>query len=119
MITGSHLVIYSRDPEADRAFFRDVLSLRYVDAGEGWLIFALPPSEVALHPARENDRQELYLLCDDLEETILWLGGHGVDCAEPEDAGWGIRTTLRLPGGGRLGLYQPRHPRPPAAERQP
>jgi len=109
MITGSHLVIYTRDAEADRAFFRDVLGFSSVDAGEGWLIFALPPSEAAFHPAQQNNRQELYLMCDDLEATMAKLAAHGVSCGDPIEAGWGVRTNIRLPGGGELGLYQPRH----------
>lgn len=110
MITGGHVVIYSRDPDADRACFRDVLKLHSVDAGGGWLIFALPPAEVAFHPAEEDGRHELYLLCDDLEATRRELAAHGVASDEPIEASWGVRTTLRLPGGGALGLYQPRHP---------
>ena len=110
MIRAAHVVIYSRDADADRAFFRDVLGLSSVDAGDGWLIFALPPSEVAFHPSDENDVHELYLICDDLPATVKELHEHGVSCSEPIEAPWGVRTSFRLPGGGEIGLYQPRHP---------
>jgi catechol 2,3-dioxygenase-like lactoylglutathione lyase family enzyme len=110
MITGSHIVVFTRDAEADRAFFRDVLRLPTVDAGGGWLIFALPPAEVACHPAEENSWHELYLMCDDLSATVKELEGRGARCDEPSQKTWGIRTELRLPGGGHLGLYQPAHP---------
>lgn len=110
MIVGSHIVIYTRDPQADRAFFRDVLGFSSVDAGEGWLIFALPPSEAAFHPSDENNVHEFFLMCKDLKATMAWLAGHNVPCSEPVTQAWGIRTTLQLPGGGKLGLYQPRHP---------
>jgi len=111
MISGSHVVIFTQDAEADRAFFRDVLQLPSVDAGEGWLIFALPPSEVALHPADRNNAHQFYLLCDDLQVTMRGLEAQGVRCETPVEASWGIRTEVHLPGGGRLGLYQPLHPR--------
>ena len=110
MIRAAHVVIYTRDAEADRAFFRDVLAFDSVDAGDGWLIFALPPSEAAFHPADENDRHELYLVCDDLDATMSELAAHDVVCTDPVDAGWGVLTSFALPGGGRVGLYQPRHP---------
>lgn len=109
MISGSHVIVYSRDAEADRSFFRAVLDLPSVDAGGGWLIFALPPAEVAVHPGDENDVHELYLTCDDLKATMDRLDGHGIRCDEPKQERWGIRTAIRLPGGGRLGLYQPQH----------
>ena len=112
MINGAHAIISSTDPEADRAFFRDVLKLGHVDVGEGWLIFALPPSELAVHPSQKNDVHELYLMCDDVTEFIGAMKQHGVGCSDPENLGWGIRTQLSLPGGGRLGVYQPRHARP-------
>jgi catechol 2,3-dioxygenase-like lactoylglutathione lyase family enzyme len=111
MITGGHVIIYSRDAEADRAFFRDVLDYPHVDAGGGWLIFKLPPSEVAVHPASGAPAHELYLMCDDVDPTVAELGSKGVRCAEVTDEGWGLLTHIRLPGGGQLGLYQPRHPR--------
>lgn len=112
MISGAHIVLYSRDPQADRAFFRDVLELASVDAGEGWLIFALPPAEAAFHPADESGRHELYLLCEDLPSTVEALGEKGAACGAMSEEAWGDRTTLYLPGGGTLGLYQPKHPRP-------
>jgi catechol 2,3-dioxygenase-like lactoylglutathione lyase family enzyme len=109
MITGMHAVIYTRDAKADRAFFRDVLGLPSVDAGDGWLIFAAPPSELACHPAESNGKHELYLMCDDLQAEIARLGKKGIRCGSVSDEGWGILSTVRLPGGGDLGLYEPRH----------
>lgn len=109
MITGTHVIVYSGDADADRAFFADVLRLRSVDAGGGWLIFALPPTEVAVHPGK-NEVHELYLMCEDLPATMDELKGRGIRCDAPEELRWGIRTAIRLPGGGRLGLYQPKHP---------
>lgn len=110
MISGAHVILYSRDAEADRAFFRDVLGFPHVDAGHGWLIFALPPSEAAIHPAAENDTHELYLLCDDLRGEMARLGELGVRCAEVHEERWGSLTRLTLPGGGQVGLYEPKHP---------
>jgi predicted enzyme related to lactoylglutathione lyase len=113
VISGVHAIIFSRDAEADRAFFRDVLGWRWVDAGEGWLIFALPPAELAVHPAGGPERQELYLMCEDLNATIEELRARGTELARPvAEAGFGLVTAIRLPGGGELGLYQPRHPSP-------
>ncbi len=113
MITGAHTILYSRDAEADRAFVRDVLGFDSVDAGGGWLIFALPPSEVAVHPDDSGGRHELYLMCDDVHATVEELKGKGAEFAgEVTDAGWGLLTAIRLPGGGELGLYEPRHPSP-------
>lgn len=109
MIAGAHVILYSRDADADRAFFADVLRLRSVDAGSGWLIFALPPAEVAVHPGK-NDVHELYLMCEDLRATMEELKARGIRCDALEDLRWGVRTSIRLPGGGRLGLYQPKHP---------
>ena len=114
MITGAHSIIYSRNPDADRAFFRDVLGLPNVDVGGGWLIFGLPPAEVAVHPSDENDLYVLYLMCDDLELFIAKMKDHGVECGPVQNPGWGILTNVMLPGGGKLGVYQPRHPRPKA-----
>jgi catechol 2,3-dioxygenase-like lactoylglutathione lyase family enzyme len=114
MITGMHMVIYTSDPEADRAFFRDVLGFPSVDAGGGWLIFAAPPSEIACHPAENNDRHEVYLLCDDLLAEIARLGERNITCEPATTAAWGLKTMVHLPGGGHLGLYQPRHARPAA-----
>jgi len=110
MITGGHVVIYSKDSEADRAFFRDVLGFRAVDAGQGWLIFALPAAEAAFHPADANNRHELYLMCDDLKAEMTRLERKGVRFGAVSEEQWGIRTSLRLPGGGEIGFYQPRHP---------
>jgi catechol 2,3-dioxygenase-like lactoylglutathione lyase family enzyme len=110
MIFGAHVIVYSQDAAADRAFLRDVLGFSSVDAGHGWLIFALPPSEVAVHPAEENGRHELYLLCDDLKAEISALGEKGVQCSEVHEERWGSITRIQLPGGGAVGLYQPKHP---------
>jgi catechol 2,3-dioxygenase-like lactoylglutathione lyase family enzyme len=113
MITGVHAVIFTTDAERDRAFFRDVLGLSSVDAGGGWLIFALPPAELAAHPADEGGRHELYLMCDDVRATLDELKAKGVEFARPiSDEGFGLMTAIRLPGGGELGLYQPSHPSP-------
>ena len=117
MISGSHVIVYSRDAEADRSFFREVLQLPSVDAGGGWLIFALPPAEVAVHPGEEDDVHELYLTCADLGATMGELKARGILCDEPTQERWGIRTAIRLPGGGRLGLYQPQHPTAMGLER--
>jgi catechol 2,3-dioxygenase-like lactoylglutathione lyase family enzyme len=113
MISGAHMILYSTDADADRAFFRDVLKFPAVDAGDGWLIFALPPAEVAVHPAAESGIHELYLMCDDIEATIGELASQKVECAPVNDEGWGLLTEISLPGGGKLGLYQPRHALPP------
>ena len=110
MIFGAHVVVYSKEATADRAFFREVLGFSSVDAGHGWLIFALPPAEVAVHPAEENDRHELYFMCDDLKAEISALGKKGVQCSEAQEARWGSITKIRLPGGSEVGLYQPKHP---------
>src|SRR5262245_49502904 len=115
MIIGAHAIIYSSNAAADRAFLRDVLRFDHVDVGDGWLIFALPPSEVAVHPSDENDTHELYLMCDDVAQFVTEMAGHGIACAAVENLGWGLRTQLSLPGGGRLGIYEPRHARPPQA----
>ena len=110
MIFGAHMVVYSRDAPADRAFFRDVLGYASVDAGAGWLIFALPPAELAVHPADENSGHELYLMCDDLQAEMDALLEKGIPCSEVEEARWGSVTKIQLPGGGQVGLYQPKHP---------
>ena len=109
MIFGAHVVLYSKDETADRAFLRDVLGFASVDAGHGWLIFALPPAELAIHPAEKSDRQEVYLMCDNLEAEILSLREKGVACSEVREARWGSITSVKLPGGGEIGLYQPKH----------
>ncbi len=110
MIFGAHVIVYSTDAAADRVFFRDVLGFAAVDAGHDWLIFALPPGEVAVHPAEENGRHELYLLCDDLTAEIAALRKKGVRCSPIEEARFGSLSRLTLPGGGEIGLYQPKHP---------
>ena len=114
MITGGHTVIYSTDPYADRAFLRDVLKLTSVDVGGGWLIFGLPPAELAVHPSDENGVHEFFLMCDDLEAFIVDMKKQNVECGEVEDASWGLLSHLVLPGGGKLRVYQPRHARPEA-----
>jgi catechol 2,3-dioxygenase-like lactoylglutathione lyase family enzyme len=112
VIDGAHVILYSRDAEADRAFIRDVLGYPSVDTGGGWLIFEAPPTELAVHPTDGPEKHELYLMCDDIEATITELTAKGVAFATPvSDEGWGLLTTIRLPGGGELGLYEPRHPR--------
>lgn len=113
MLLGAHSIIYSTEPDADRAFLRDVLGLPSVDAGGGWLIFGLPPAEVAVHPADKNDRHEFYLMCDDVEAFVAEMERHDIRCGPIQNPGWGLLTELALPGGGRLGVYQPRHVRPP------
>ncbi len=110
MIFGAHVIIYSKDAEADRVFFRDILGFKSVDAGHGWLIFALPPAEAAVHPVEDAASHELYLMCDDLEAEIAELKAKGVACAELQKARWGTVTKISLPGGGNVGLYQPKHP---------
>jgi catechol 2,3-dioxygenase-like lactoylglutathione lyase family enzyme len=110
MISGAHVIVYSKDPEADRVFFSDVLGFKSVDAGHGWLVFALPPAEAAFHPANENGAHELYFMCDDLKAEMAALAGKGVQCSEIQSERWGAITKMRLPGGGQIGLYQPRHP---------
>jgi len=112
MINGGHVIIYSRAPEADRDLFRNVLKFSYVDAHAGWLIFKLPPTEVAFHPSEQNDQHEFYLMTDDLDADIAALKKSSVACEEPVQQSWGRVTRLKLPGGGTLGLYQPRHARP-------
>jgi predicted enzyme related to lactoylglutathione lyase len=114
VIIGTHSIIYSTDPDGVRAFFRDVLELPSVDAGHGWLIFALPPAEVAAHPTDGVGRHELYLMCDDIHATVDDLAAKGVEFARPiAEERWGLVTEFRLPGGAEVGLYEPRHPTPP------
>jgi catechol 2,3-dioxygenase-like lactoylglutathione lyase family enzyme len=111
MIFGAHVVVYSKNAEADRAFFRDVLGFKSVDAGHGWLIFALPPGEAAFHPSDdEHGLHELYFLCDELKAQMASLTKKGVKFSEVQEARWGSITKMRLPGGGEVGLYQPKHP---------
>ena len=120
VIVGAHVLIYSRNPEADRSFFRDVLGFPYVDVGHRWLIFKLPPAEAAVHPADHDTGtvdaghrllgSMLYLMCDDLAAEMASLKSKGIQCAKVDEASWGRKTTIKLPGGGEIGLYQPRHP---------
>jgi catechol 2,3-dioxygenase-like lactoylglutathione lyase family enzyme len=118
MIDGAHVLLFSADAEADRIFFRDALGLKSVDAGHGWLIFALPPAEAAVHPSEQSNRQdkrpmlaaELYFMCDDLNATVKMLKDKNVTCGPVSEERWGTKTTIRLPGGGEVGLYQPKHP---------
>ena len=113
MINGAHVVLYSTNADADRAFLRDVLGLPHVDVGHGWLIFGLPPSEVAVHPAEANEGHELFLTCDSVEAFIAEMAKLGLACSPIQDLRWGRLTQLTLPGGGTLGVYEPRHARPP------
>jgi hypothetical protein len=112
MINGGHVIIYSRNADADRVLIRDVLKFKHVDVNGGWLIFKLPPSELAVHPSDENDLHEFYLMTDDLELEIRTLRKAGVECDPVLQQGWGRSTRIQLPGGGSLGLYEPRHARP-------
>jgi catechol 2,3-dioxygenase-like lactoylglutathione lyase family enzyme len=112
MIYGAHVVLYSTDAAADRAFFRDILEYPFVDAGNDWLIFALPPAELAVHPADEAGAHELFLMCDDIAAFVVRMTALGVQCAELHTERWGSITKIRLPGGGTLGVYQPSHPSP-------
>jgi catechol 2,3-dioxygenase-like lactoylglutathione lyase family enzyme len=110
MISAAHVVVYSKNAEADRVFFRDVLGFKSIDAGHGWLVFALPPAEAAFHPSDDSGTHELYFICDDLKAEMASLAGKGVRCSEVQEARWGAITKMRLPGGGAVGLYQPKHP---------
>lgn len=115
MINGTHAIIYAEDAEQARAFFRDILGLRSVDAHDGWLIFQLPPAELGIHPTGSGEARsgghELYLMCDDIAATMAELSGKGVEfCTPVQDRGFGLMATLRVPGAGELGLYQPKHP---------
>jgi hypothetical protein len=112
MINGAHTIIYSTDAVADRNFLRDVLKLNHVDAGEGWLIFGLPPTEIGVHPGEMNSKHEFYLMCEDVEAFVEEMSRHDVACGPVQDQGWGVLTQLTLPGGGAIGVYQPRHARP-------
>lgn len=112
MINAVHLMIYSKDAAADRAFLRDVLGLPHVDDGDGWLIFAMPPAELGVHPTDDAEHHEIMLMCADIETTVADLKGKGVEVTRPvRDDGWGLTTELRLPGGGAIALYQPKHQR--------
>ena len=111
MINGAHAIIYSKDADADRAFLRDVLGFPNVDVGGGWLIFGLPPSEVAVHPGTNNEH-EFFLMCDDVEALIADMKKRKVKCGPIHEERWGRLTEVSLPGGGKLGIYEPKHPRP-------
>jgi hypothetical protein len=114
MITGTHAIIYSTSSEQDRVFFRDVLALPSVDVGGGWLIFGLPPAEIAVHPAEKNDMHEIYLMTDDIEAFSRDMKKRDLECSAVVDQRWGLLIQVTLPGGGKLGVYQPRHARPKA-----
>jgi catechol 2,3-dioxygenase-like lactoylglutathione lyase family enzyme len=124
MINGAHVIIYTNDPEADRAFFRDVLQFPFVDAGRGWLIFAMPRTEAAFHeagvgaieshtsenpPSKNQDRHELSLMCDDIAATLKDLEAKNVKVSEVSEQRWGKLASFALPGGGRIGIYEPKH----------
>ena len=119
MIIGAHSIIYSKNPDADRAFLRDVLTLPNVDVGGGWLIFGLPPAEVAVHPADKNDVHEFYLMCDDVDAFVLEMQHRNIVCGPVRDQEWGRLAPVMLPGGGQLGVYQPRHARPETMTSEP
>jgi catechol 2,3-dioxygenase-like lactoylglutathione lyase family enzyme len=112
MISGAHVMIFTKDEAADRAFLRDVLEIPCIDVGGGWLIYKLPPTEMGVHGGDNNDVHQLYFMCDDLDAEIAALSGKGVTCSEPQHASWGRFTLVPLPGGGKLGLYQALHARP-------
>lgn len=112
LINGAHIVIYTKHPEADRAFFRDVLKFPSVDAGQGWLIFAMPQLEAAFHDSEKNDQHELYLMCDDIMETLKDLKSKNVEVSEVSEQRWGTVAMFTLPGGGKMGVYEPKHPSP-------
>lgn len=112
MTTGIHFILYSKDAEADKIFFRDILKLTNIDVGDGWLIFGLPPSELAVHPSDTNGQHEIYLMCDDIKTFVQQMNKQKIVCSEIKDEGWGQLVQLTLPGGGKIGVYQPRHARP-------
>lgn len=114
MLIGAHSIVYSTNPDADRAFLRDVLALPAVDVGDGWMILGLPPAEVAVHPSNKNDVHGLYPMSDDVEAFVAEMKTHDVACTPVQSRGWGLLTQMTLPGGGRLGIYQPLHARPEA-----
>jgi len=116
MIVGAHSIIYSKNADADRNFLRDVLKLTNVDVGGGWLIFGLPPAEIAVHPGDENGVHEFYLMCDDINGFIAQMAKERIACEPVSDMGWGLLSQITLPGGGKLGVYQPRHARPKAMQ---
>jgi catechol 2,3-dioxygenase-like lactoylglutathione lyase family enzyme len=109
LINGAHVVVYTKDPAADRRFFRDVLQFPCVDAGHGWLIFAMPPLETAFHDSEKNDQHELFLMCDDLAATVRDLKSKHVNVSDVSEQRWGKLATFTLPGGGKIGIYEPNH----------
>jgi hypothetical protein len=113
MITGAHTIIYSKKPEADKAFFKNVLKFTNIDIGHDWLIFRLPPSELAIHPASENNLQEFYLMCDDIDTFIKEMAANKIKSSAVQNERWGSLTYITLPGGGKLGVYEPKHASPP------
>jgi len=116
MISGAHAIIYSSNPQADRAFLRGVLKFPHVDAGEGWLIFGLPPAELAVHPSDQNDKQELFLICEDIQAFVGEMARHDIHYSQIQNLSWGQITYITLPGGSQLGVYQPAHARPEALD---
>ena len=112
MIIGAHSIVYSKNPETDRTFLRDVLHLTNVDVGDGWLIFGLPPAEVAVHPSDKNNLHEFYLMTDDINAFVAQMKKSRIACETVRNLGWGLLTQLTLPGGGKLGVYEPHHARP-------
>ena len=109
MISAVHTVIFSKDAEADRKFFKEVLKFDHVDVGGGWLIFALPPTELAVHPDQAGNKHEIYLMCESIEQFISQMQSSGVECSDIQDEGWGLLTAITLPGGSELGVYEPKH----------
>jgi hypothetical protein len=118
LINGAHSIIYSKKPEADRVFLRDIMGLSHVDVGDGWLIFGLPASELAVHPSSKNNKQELYFMCKDIHAFIKTMKGKKVTCSSIQSQAWGELTYVTLPGGGKLGVYQPHHARPKASKQR-
>ena len=116
MITGAHSIIYSSDPDADRNFFKKILKFPYVDIGHGWLIFGLPPAEVAIHPADQSGSSEFYLMCSNIKLFIEEMKKQKIKCSPLDEQRWGLITHLNLPGGGQLGIYEPKHARPKNAK---
>ena len=114
MIDGAHVILYSKQAEADRALLRDVFGLPHVDAGEGWLVFGLPPTEMGVHPGEKNDVHELYFMCSDIHEFVRKAKAKKIACTPVLEMGWGVLTQITLPGGGKLGVYEARHPRAPS-----
>lgn len=112
MINGTHILIFSKKAAADKRFFKEVLKCPSVDVGAGWLIFGLPPSELAFHPASVETSHEFYLMCDDIHQFVEEMKKHNIECARIKSQAWGLLTEITLPGGGKMGVYQPRHARP-------